>query len=74
MPSGYVSSRKVIAINYLKFWFWVDFLSSIPYDNVLDLVSNESYSSTQLIRTVKVLRLLKMTRLLKIAKLKMVLE
>jgi hyperpolarization activated cyclic nucleotide-gated potassium channel 2 len=30
--------RTVIAKKYLQFWFWMDLLSSFPYDIVLDAV------------------------------------
>lgn len=26
-----VMNRKLIAKNYLKFWFWLDFISTFPY-------------------------------------------
>jgi hypothetical protein len=29
-----VTDRKSIAANYLKGWFWVDILSSIPFDTL----------------------------------------
>lgn len=24
--------KKLIAISYLKFWFWIDFVSTVPFD------------------------------------------
>ncbi len=32
-----IIKRKEIAINYLKFWFWIDLVSSFPYDLVIDV-------------------------------------
>ena len=29
-------SRLVIAKEYLKCWFWIDFVSSLPYDYIFD--------------------------------------
>jgi hypothetical protein len=29
--STLITDRKAIAIDYLKFWFWIDLISSIPY-------------------------------------------
>ena len=33
-----VPSRKTIAINYLKGWFWIDFFTSIPFQAIDDIV------------------------------------
>ena len=29
----YIYSRKLIALNYMKFWFWIDLVSTIPFDD-----------------------------------------
>lgn len=29
-------SRKSIALNYLKLWFWLDLIASFPYSRVVD--------------------------------------
>lgn len=34
-----VTKRLLICLNYLKFWFWIDLLSSFPYDMVIDTIS-----------------------------------
>lgn len=28
--------RKVILREYIRFWFWLDFLSTFPYDIIMD--------------------------------------
>jgi hyperpolarization activated cyclic nucleotide-gated potassium channel 2 len=38
----YVTARCEIAKNYLKFWFWLDFIASFPYDWVF-LIFVESW-------------------------------
>lgn len=67
---------RVIRNEYLKGWFTVDLLSTIPFDKVivpfLDGGSSNSSSvarSGKLLRILRVVRLLKLTRLLKMAKL-----
>ena len=30
-----VTNRFKIAINYLKLWFWLDLISTIPYDVIV---------------------------------------
>lgn len=32
-----VYNSKKIAINYLKFWFWIDLFASFPYTDVIEL-------------------------------------
>ena len=37
-----VLSRKSIALNYLKFWFWMDLLASFPYEIVMNEIMGDS--------------------------------
>lgn len=76
-----VSDRKVVAKNYLKFWFWMDVIASIPYtwfiDGVFETNSTDNstslYKAPQLLRMVRMLRMLRVLRLLRLAKLKKIL-
>lgn len=36
---GYVNQPKLIAINYLKFYFWIDLLGCLPFDLLTETVS-----------------------------------
>lgn len=36
-----ISSRREIALNYFKFWFWIDLIATIPYQTLLDIVNGE---------------------------------
>lgn len=49
-----VKSPKKIAMKYLKFYFWVDFVSAIPFDNFSD------NTILRYISLVKVFRLLRL--------------
>lgn len=31
-----IADKKVIANRYLKFWFWMDLLSIIPFDQIIN--------------------------------------
>ena len=61
-----VVSRKKIACNYIKCWFWVDFLASFPF--FLFTSMNES-SLNQGFKTAKILRVINIVRLFRLAKL-----
>ena len=63
---AYVIIRPKIAVHYLKTWFWVDFLSTVPFDLIVTAASGNSSKHTKLVQLVKVLRLLRILRLLKI--------
>ena len=60
-----VIDRRIIAASYLQAWFWLDLVSSIPFDQI----SVTSGSGTGAVRVVRVLRLLRLTRLFKLARL-----
>ena len=64
-------SRKDIIKEYLKFWFWIDAISALPIEILID--STVNYNSTSYITTVRLLkfiRVFKLVRLLKLSKLK----
>ena len=68
---AFIEDRKTIACQYLKFWFWIDLMITLPYDLLLELffteVSKLAYLA-KLSRLIKIVRLLRMLKLLKIAK------
>ena len=75
-----VTNRKQIAINYLKFWFWMDLVASIPYswfiDGIVEKEPSDSsgvYQAPQVLRLIKITRFLRVLRLLRLAKLKRIL-
>eukprot|EP01032_Pedospumella_encystans_P022774 gene22774-25799_t len=35
---SYIYSRPMIASHYLEFWFWVDLVSTIPFDDLVSLI------------------------------------
>jgi hypothetical protein len=79
-------NRREIAKNYLKFWFWFDFVASFPYAWIVDGVFEEKsddqdssstdqglYSAPQLLRLIKIFKFLRILKLLRLAKFKRIL-
>ena len=62
---------KQIAKHYLRTWFFVDFLSSIPLDYLFLLIreTGENYQLARTGRALKVLRLVKLLSLLRLLRL-----
>jgi hypothetical protein len=78
-----ITQHKLIAIDYIKFWFWVDFLATFPYDwliqgvsfdpSVIDASTASASKTTRVLRIARIFRFLRILRLLRIAKLKKIL-
>ena len=69
-----VLDHTKIAWRYLRSWFLVDVLSTIPVDLLVEVFSgtedgSQSVGTLKLLRILRLARLLKMVRLLKINKL-----
>lgn len=68
-----VTDRKKIAMQYLKFWFWIDLGSTIPFDLVLSVTMGEigggALSTLRLIKIFRLARMLKLVRVLKLSKI-----
>ncbi|CAD8068161.1 unnamed protein product [Paramecium primaurelia] len=65
-----IYDRKKIAINYLKLWFWLDFLAVLPYDQMF----NAEESQAQLIKIVRLFKFIKIVRLLRVLKISKILQ
>ena len=66
-----VTVPYMIAWRYFKTWFWLDFVSSIPFDDLLSAsTSTELYSLSllKIIRTFRIFRLFKLNRLVALAR------
>eukprot|EP01038_Epipyxis_sp_PR26KG_P004936 gene4936-6904_t len=55
-----IVDHSSIACQYLTFWFWIDLLSTIPFELILP----SSFGSSQSFRLVRGLRLFRLTKLL----------
>lgn len=75
--TGYleVKSEKIcynnlyIAKKYLKFWFWVDVLVTIPYDELFSSDESGTVAVLRATRAQKALRLLRIVKIFRILKL-----
>ncbi|RHY29590.1 hypothetical protein DYB32_005041 [Aphanomyces invadans] len=66
-----ISDGVTIATSYLKGWFFVDVLSTMPVDTIVGYfttASSKLLKSTKLLRVFRVARLFKLVRLLKLGK------
>ncbi|KAG9402212.1 Potassium voltage-gated channel sub H member 5 [Aphanomyces cochlioides] len=65
-----VVNHKEIAKKYLKTWFLLDIVSTIPIESITTYFGNQStshsFSSIQLFRILRVARIIKLTRLAKL--------
>ncbi|CAK80377.1 unnamed protein product (macronuclear) [Paramecium tetraurelia] len=66
-------NRKDILKEYMRFWFWLDFVSAFPYDIIMD-ESSSLVHSAKLIRLLKFLRFVKVLKLIRLAKLKKIID
>uniref|UniRef100_A0A8C6S572 Hyperpolarization activated cyclic nucleotide-gated potassium channel 3 n=1 Tax=Neogobius melanostomus TaxID=47308 RepID=A0A8C6S572_9GOBI len=61
---------KEIRLHYLRTWFMVDFISSIPVDYIFLIVDLESLlASTDVYRTARALRIVRFTKILSLLRL-----
>ena len=71
-----ILKQKPIVLKYLRGWFWIDFISSIPLDTVLKVVREKdaketkfSGSETNLRKVMRLLRFAKVVRLLRASRI-----
>jgi len=57
-----VFDQTLIRMNYMKFWFWIDFISSVPMDSILSLFI-KSESQLSLVRIIRIIRLIRLFKL-----------
>ncbi|CAG9328121.1 unnamed protein product [Blepharisma stoltei] len=57
-----ISSRKTIAINYIKSWFALDMASSFPYEAII----SGSTNTFKMLKLIRFVRIFKLARILKL--------
>ncbi|OMJ90246.1 hypothetical protein SteCoe_7449 [Stentor coeruleus] len=63
--------RNIIIKEYLKFWFWVDILSTIPFDDVMEnFVSKEKIAAVSSGKHFNMLKMMKLLKLIRLSRLK----
>lgn len=66
----YENQPRAIAIHYLKGWFTLDLLSSVPFDLIVrSALSGSGLRSIKLLRILRLIRLLKLLRLVRLSRL-----
>ena len=68
-----IRDRRLIAIKYLKGWFWPDVISAFPFQTVITLIQGQDNNSTRLFRVFRFLRFFKTIRIVRIIKLRRIL-
>lgn len=73
-----IMNRKEIIKDYLKFWFWLDVIASMPYGWFIGPAiggdsSANAYKAPKVLRLIRIFRFLKVLRLVRLAKLKRIL-
>ncbi|CAK0847740.1 unnamed protein product [Prorocentrum cordatum] len=76
-----VTDRKSVAIHYLRGWFWIDFLSTVPWSKVAEAFNSDGRMDTssagqvtKLAKIIKLTRLLRLMRMLRLYKVSVVWE
>jgi len=57
-----------ISSHYLKGWFIIDFLSTVPIDRLAALSANSESGSVRLVKLIRVVRLIRLFKLMKLIK------
>jgi hypothetical protein len=63
MQMKMIAKRKDVAMNYLKGFFIIDFLSILPYDNIS--TATGSGGNLKILRVIRIARLAKLLRILR---------
>ena len=77
-----IADRRQIAVEYLKGWFWIDFLSSLPIEHISmiaaglsdDTDSSQADDGPVDLRFLKSIRLLRLSKMLRLARLKRIMN
>lgn len=62
-----VADRRLISLKYASFWLWIDFVSTIPFDEILIAVAgHDTPHNLSAVRLSRILRLARLTKLLRL--------
>lgn len=65
-----IMERGKIIKNYLTFWFWLDLVSTLPIDWILEIAGSVNSQASKLLKYIRILRVLKLIKLIRLTKLK----
>jgi Ni/Fe-hydrogenase subunit HybB-like protein len=60
-----IMNHKMIIKNYLKLWFWIDILATMPFEIVLGIIGESENDHVKLFALLKTPRLIRIGRILK---------
>lgn len=62
--------RFVILKSYLAFWFWIDLISTVPLDSLLEAFGSSINDASKAVRYLRALRAFKLIKIIRLTKLK----
>ena len=62
------TSKKKIAKHYLKLWFWLDLIALLPFNDILEFISESESQVPSFLKLTKTLRLLRLVKLFRMVK------
>jgi hypothetical protein len=65
----WIRDRKVLAMRYMKCWFWIDLISILPFDILGIVDDSEAFQALKSVRIIRLLRLLKLVRIVKASRM-----
>ena len=69
-----VMDLRLIALNYLRGWFWVDFIASIPLDTLSVLFGDDQLCIAKICKFIQMLKICKVFRMLKMLRVRDVVD
>ena len=69
-----VMDLRLIALNYLRGWFWVDFIASIPLDTLSVLFGDDELCIAKICKFIQMLKICKVFRMLKMLRVRDVVD
>ena len=67
--NAYVVDHKIIAKRYLRFWFWIDIISLVPFDLISYLTNSGNVQHLFVLRLFRLLRLVRLLRLFRTSRI-----
>ena len=65
----YIDNPIQIAKNYVRFWFFIDFMTSFPFNYVIAPYSEGMRGYTNTLKVIRVMRIFRIARLFRLADL-----
>ena len=63
-----ITDRKEIAKRYLKGWFWIDLIVTLPLDQMMQMWYPKFKDIASMVKFVRIMKIVRMVRLVKLLK------